>query len=96
MAAARAPDPGEAMAKQTTFEVLTESGLDVTWDVAGECAVLPAGGQVGLEFYQLLSYKGDVDLEKKLARWERFYNLDRPHGAHSGKSPYEALRSMLK
>jgi len=48
------------------------------------------------EFYQLLSYKGDVDLEKKLARWERFYNLDRPHGAHSGKSPYEALRSMLK
>jgi transposase InsO family protein len=48
------------------------------------------------EFYQLLSYKGDVDLEEKLARWERHYNLDRPHGAHNGKSPYEALRSMLK
>ena len=48
------------------------------------------------EFYQILSYKGDVDLEKKLARWERYYNLDRPHGAHNGRSPYEALRSMLE
>ena len=26
------------------------------------------------EFYQLLSYKGDVDLEAKLDEWERFYN----------------------
>ena len=48
------------------------------------------------EFYQLLSYKGDVDLERKLAQWERYYNLDRPHGAHNGRSPYEALRSMLE
>ena len=48
------------------------------------------------ELYQLLSYKGDVDLEKKLASCERFYNLDRPHGAHNGRSPYEALRSMLE
>jgi transposase InsO family protein len=36
------------------------------------------------EFYQLLSYKGDVDLEAKLAEWERFYNLARPPGAHNG------------
>lgn len=47
------------------------------------------------EFYQLLSYKGDVDLEAKLREWERFYNLARPHGAHSGKTPYEALREKL-
>jgi transposase InsO family protein len=39
------------------------------------------------EFYQLLSYKGDVDLQAKLQRWERFYNLARPHGAHNGKTP---------
>jgi transposase InsO family protein len=44
------------------------------------------------EFYQLLTYKGDVDLEAKLAEWERFYNLARPHGAHNGKTPYEAPR----
>ena len=37
------------------------------------------------EFYQLVSYKGDVDLEKKLAIWERFYNNARPHGAHIRK-----------
>jgi transposase InsO family protein len=36
-----------------------------------------------------------VDLEKKLAMWERFYNFDRPHGAHGGKTPYEALREKL-
>ena len=47
------------------------------------------------EFYQLLSYKGDVDLEEKLAEWERFYNLARPHGAHNGGTPYEALREKL-
>jgi transposase InsO family protein len=47
------------------------------------------------EFYQLLTYKGDVDLEKKLAVWERFYNNDRPHGAHKGKTPYEVLREKL-
>ncbi len=48
------------------------------------------------EFYQLLTFKDDVDLLKKLAAWEQFYNLDRPHGAHGGKSPYEALRLLLE
>lgn len=48
------------------------------------------------EFYQLLTYTDDVDLNEKLAAWENFYNLNRPHGAHDGKTPYEALRSMLE
>jgi len=48
------------------------------------------------EFYQLLSYKGDVDLEKKLTEWENFYNHHRPHGAFAGKTPYEALREKLQ
>ncbi len=48
------------------------------------------------EFYQLISYKGDVDLEAKLVEWERFYNFARPHGAHDGKTPYEALREKLQ
>jgi transposase InsO family protein len=47
------------------------------------------------EFYQLLTYKGDVDLEAKLDEWERFYNFARPHGAFNGKTPYEALRYKL-
>ena len=47
------------------------------------------------EFYQLLTYRDDVDLEKKLAVWERFYKFDRPRGAHGGKTPYEALREKL-
>ena len=48
------------------------------------------------EFYQLLTYTDDVDLNKKLEEWESFYNLTRPHGAHGGKTPYEALRSLLE
>jgi transposase InsO family protein len=48
------------------------------------------------EFYQLLTYTDDVDLNKKLGEWERFYHFDRPHGAFNGKTPYEALRSILK
>ena len=48
------------------------------------------------ESYQLLTYTDDVDLNKKLVAWERFYNLDRPHGAFKGKTPYEALRCCLE
>jgi transposase InsO family protein len=44
-------------------------------------------------FYQLLTYTDDVDLNKKLAEWERFYNFERPHGAFKGKTPYEALKN---
>ena len=47
------------------------------------------------EFYQLLTYSDDVDLSKKLAVWEDFYNLHRPHGAHEGQTPYEALKRLL-
>jgi len=47
------------------------------------------------EFYQLLSNKDVVDLEAKLAEWERDYNFHRPHGAFNGKTPYEALREKL-
>ena len=48
------------------------------------------------EFYQLLEYKGDMDLNQRLEEWEQFYNLHRPHGAHHGKTPYEALVDKLK
>ena len=48
------------------------------------------------EFYQLLTYTDDVDLNKKLEKWEQFYNFNRPHGAFDGKTPYEALRCILE
>jgi transposase InsO family protein len=47
------------------------------------------------EFYQLLDYTDDVDLKRKLADWEKFYNFSRPHGAFTGRTPYEALREKL-
>ena len=49
-----------------------------------------------MEFYQLLEYKDDVDLHKKMSDWEQFYNFNRPHGAFKGKTPYEILVSKLK
>jgi transposase InsO family protein len=48
------------------------------------------------EFYQLLTYTDDVDLNEKLTEWENYYNFNRPHGAFSGKIPYEALHAWLK
>lgn len=48
------------------------------------------------EFYQLLNYVDDVDLNKKLTEWENFYNFSRPHGAFNGLTPYEILRERLQ
>ncbi len=48
------------------------------------------------EFYQLLTYTDDVDLNKKLQAWQNFYNFNRPHGALKGKTPYEVLKATLK
>lgn len=48
------------------------------------------------EFYQLLSYKDDVDLYAKLAEWEKFYNYARPHAAMNGKTPYERLIEKIR
>ena len=47
------------------------------------------------EFYQLLTYTDDVDLNKKLEAWENFYNFNRPQ-AFDGKTPYEALKCTLE
>ncbi len=49
-----------------------------------------------MEFYQLLTYTDDVDLNTKLQAWENFYNYDRPHLALDGKTPYEMMKSLLK
>ena len=48
------------------------------------------------EFYQLLNYVDDQDLNKKLIEWENFYNFSRPHGAFSGRTPHEVLRERLQ
>ena len=48
------------------------------------------------EFCQLLSYTGDVDLKKKLAVLEEFYNLWCPHSSKNGKTPYEVLSEKMK
>jgi transposase InsO family protein len=53
------------------------------------------GHEFQAQFYQLLSYKDDVDLNKKLDEWEQFYKFARPHGAHQGRTPYESLREKL-
>ena len=46
------------------------------------------------EFYQLLTYTDDVDLNTKLEAWESFYYYDRPHLSHDGKTPYEVMKSL--
>jgi transposase InsO family protein len=48
------------------------------------------------EFYQLLTYTDDIDLNAKLKAWENFYNYDRPHLSLAGKTPYEVMKSLLQ
>jgi len=48
------------------------------------------------EFYQLVEYIDDIDIKKKLAEWETFYNFYRPNSALHGKTPYEVLREKLE
>jgi transposase InsO family protein len=48
------------------------------------------------EFYQLLTYTDDVDLNAKLKARENFYNYDRPHLSLEGKTPYEVMKSLLQ
>lgn len=47
------------------------------------------------EFYQLLTYTDDVDLNNRLNSWENFYNFDRPHQSFDGKRPYEVMTGCL-
>jgi len=53
------------------------------------------GGVVDLRRLVSRREPADVHLNEKLAVWERFYNVDRPHGAHGGKTPHEALQKKL-
>ena len=47
------------------------------------------------EFYQLLKYKSDVDLNEKITEWENFYNFNRPHKSHGELTPYEMFRAKM-
>jgi transposase InsO family protein len=49
-----------------------------------------------VEFYQLLSYTDDINLNERLAEWESFSNYFRPHRSLEGKTPYEVLRDKLQ
>ena len=47
------------------------------------------------EFYQLLIYADDVDLNRKIGAGEQSYNINRPYAALDGETPYEVLKSLL-
>lgn len=47
------------------------------------------------EFYQLLTYKDDIDLEANLDEWRRFYNLSEASWCLQRRDPYEVLRERL-
>ena len=50
----------------------------------------------GAEFYQLLSFNSDVDLNRELTQCVDFYNLHRHHGSLKGRTPYADQRSDIK
>ena len=63
--------------------------------ISGAAPINMADSQSPIALRLITDTTDDVDLNKKLKEWERFYNYGRPHGAFDGKTPYEALRSML-
>ena len=47
------------------------------------------------EFYSTLNLKNpQLDLKKKLAEWQHFYNHKRPHSALKGKTPWETYLQL--
>ena len=55
-----------------------------------------ASGLVALACRERVAGRGgDVDLRAKLAVWESFHNLRRPHTALDGRTPCEVLREKL-
>ena len=46
------------------------------------------------EFYQLLIYNDDVDLNKKLKALENFYNFNRSHEAFIAKISHETCKCL--
>ncbi len=51
------------------------------------------------EFYRIMNgvVIDDADLfNEKLREWEDFYNYNRPHAAHHGKTPYEKFREKVR
>ena len=39
--------------------------------------------------------KDELDMNKKLIKWEQFYNFNQVHEAFDYKTPYEALKTLL-
>jgi hypothetical protein len=58
--------------------------------------VLPRSGLVQCPLSDLAENHAYSTYDQKLSEWEHFYNYNRPHGAHHGKTPYEALREKLR
>jgi hypothetical protein len=53
----------------------------------------------GYKLFILLTWKVNIEIFynkiMKLENWVQFYNFNRPHLAHDGKTPYERLRAFL-
>ena len=47
------------------------------------------------EFYRTLNLKDPtLNLEQELARWEHYYNFERPHSSLGGKTPHERFKEV--
>lgn len=48
------------------------------------------------EFYQLITYTNDKDLDALLNEWEHFYNFFRPHASLGYQTPFERLKVRME
>lgn len=47
-----------------------------------------------LEFYSTTDTQAET-IHDRLAEWQHYYNWDRPHSAHGGKSPMERFFELI-
>ena len=47
------------------------------------------------EFYATVDLSAD-DLKELLAEWQHYYNWERPHSAHNGKTPMVRTSNLLR
>jgi len=51
---------------------------------------------LGLGLVEIDERGSTLEENAKLKAWENFYNYDRPHISHEGKTPYEVMKSLLE
>ena len=84
-----------AEAVESAIKVSRKWGYEVKGVPADRATIIVANGNFHGRTTTIVGFSDDVNLREKLAVWEEFYNVHRPHMSLNGRTPYEVLREKL-